>query len=71
MRRAAWIGALLVTLAAAPVRAQQPSVQIAAAAQVTTGDDPRLGGQHRFEPDLGIQFFDRAILPELLKKTPR
>ena len=58
MRRAAWIGALLVTLAAAPVRAQQPSVQIAAAAQVTTGDDLRLGGQHRFEPDLGIQFFD-------------
>ena len=58
MRRALWIGALLLAMAAAPVRAQQASIQLTAATQLTTGDDLRLGGQHRFEPDLGIQLFD-------------
>ncbi|MCX6546274.1 MAG: hypothetical protein NTV05_17920 [Acidobacteria bacterium] len=53
-----WIGALLVAATALPVRAQQPSVQIAAAVQATTGDELRLGGQHRLEPDLGIRLFD-------------
>ncbi len=61
MRRVAWISALLLAMAATPVRAQQPSVQIAAAAQVTTGDELRLGGQHRVEPDLGIQLFDPSF----------
>jgi uncharacterized protein (DUF2141 family) len=58
MRRIAWIGALLVAIAAAPVRAQQPSVRLTALTQVTTGDQLRLGGQHRIEPDLSIQLFD-------------
>ena len=57
MKRLAWMAALLV-VAAAPVRAQQPSIQMTAASQFTTGDDLRLGGQHRIEPDLGIQLFD-------------
>jgi len=58
MTHVAWIGGLLVAIAAAPVSAQQPSIQISAAAQVMTGDDLRLGGQQHLEPDLGIQLFD-------------
>jgi uncharacterized protein (DUF2141 family) len=58
MKRSAWIGALLLALAALPARAQQASLNIAAAAQITTGDELRLGGQHRVEPDLSLQIFD-------------
>ena len=58
MRRLAWTGALLVMMAAAPVGAQQPSVHVAAAAQITTGDQWRLGGQNRLEPDLSIRLFN-------------
>jgi len=58
MTRAAWIAALLVAVVAGPARAQQASIQIGGAAQVTTGDPWRLGGQHPVEPDLIIQLFD-------------
>jgi len=51
------VGTVLL-LSAASVSAQQPSIAVAAATQVVTGDDMRLGGQHRVEPDLGILVFN-------------
>ena len=50
----------LVLLAAGPSLAQQPSVQITGAAQVMTGDDLRLAGQRRVDPDLSVIWFDRG-----------
>lgn len=44
-----------------PVGGHQPSVQLVSATQFTTGDEIRLGGQHRVEPDLGLQL----LLPGL------
>jgi hypothetical protein len=60
MTRTGWLIAAVAAFAAAPAAAQQPSVQVATAAQITTGDDSRLAGQHRFEPDVGIRLFDPA-----------
>jgi len=58
MTRAARIAATLLVVVAVPAGAQQPTVSVTAAAQITTGDELRLGGQHRFEPDLTIQVSD-------------
>jgi hypothetical protein len=60
MTRLGWGLAVVAAFVATPAAAQQPSVQIASAAQITTGDDSRLGGQHRVEPDLGVRLFDPA-----------
>ena len=45
---------ILLVCAACTARAQQPTIAVAAAAQVVTGDDIRLGGQNRVEPDLCV-----------------
>ena len=49
----------LVALAAsaAPVLAQQGSVQVTGSAQAVTGDPERLAGQSRLEPDFAINWF--------------
>ena len=52
------IVAIVLLLSAAPVAAQQPSISVVGAAQIITGDEIRLAGQNRVEPDLGIRFFD-------------
>ena len=44
-----------------PAAAQQSFVTLTGAVQVATGDDLRLGGQQRVEPDLGIQLFDASF----------
>ncbi|OFW07271.1 MAG: hypothetical protein A3H96_17270 [Acidobacteria bacterium RIFCSPLOWO2_02_FULL_67_36] len=48
------LAAGLVTLPAAPLEAQQGSVQVSGAVQGVTGDPQRTGGQNRFDPDFGI-----------------
>lgn len=50
------LAAVLLLVPAVPARAQQGSVQVSAAAQVTTGDSARLGDQNRVEPDIGISW---------------
>ncbi len=60
MSRLGWLAVIVAALVAAPAQAQQPSVQFISAVQITTADDSRLGGQHRFEPDFGIRLYDPA-----------
>src|SRR3990167_2605192 len=48
------LAAGLVTLPAAPLEAQQGSVQVSGAVQGVTGDPQRTGWQNRFDPDFGI-----------------
>lgn len=57
-----WGVVLGVWLAAHPARAQPGSIQIVSAAQITTGDPLRLGGQSLVEPDLGLLLY-RPGLP--------
>ncbi len=58
MRRLPWRAAYLLALScASPALAQQGSVQVSAAAQVLSGDEARLGGQDRLEPDVGLSWF--------------
>jgi len=45
---------VMLVMPAMPASAQQPTIAVAASAQVVTGDDIRLGGQNRVEPDLAI-----------------
>ena len=52
------IAAILLLFVAGPARAQQPSAAVSAAAQVLTGEEFRLGGQNRVEPDIGVLLFD-------------
>ena len=52
------VAILLVCLCAGTARAQQPSAAVSAAAQVLTGEEFRLAGQNRFEPDIGVLLFD-------------
>ncbi len=60
MTRLGWGLAVVAAVIATPAFAQQPSIQILSAAQITTADDSRLAGQHRLEPDLGVRLFDPA-----------
>ena len=53
-RGARFIATALLVMSAVPARAQQPSIAVAAATQVVTGDDIRLGGQNRVEPDFAL-----------------
>jgi cell division septation protein DedD len=48
------LAAALLTLAAAPAAAQQGSLQVSGAAQVSTGDRARLGDEDPVEPDAAI-----------------
>ena len=58
MRRLPWRAACLFALAcASPALAQQGSIQVSAAAQVLSGDEARVGGQDRVEPDLALSWF--------------
>ena len=52
------IVAILLVFCAGTARAQQPSAAVSAAAQVLTGEEFRLAGQNRFEPDIGVLLFD-------------
>ena len=52
------IVAILLVCVAGTARAQQPSAAVSAAAQVLTGEEFRLAGQNRFEPDIGVLLFD-------------
>ena len=52
------IVAILLVFLAGTARAQQPSAAVSAAVQVLTGEEFRLAGQNRFEPDIGVQLFD-------------
>lgn len=56
MRRLRWSAALLAILCASPVAAQQGSLQLSATSQVLTGDESRIAGQSRLEPDLGVSW---------------
>jgi hypothetical protein len=52
------IVAILFVLFAATARAQQPSAAVSVAAQVLTGEESRLAGQNRVEPDIGVMLFN-------------
>jgi len=52
-----WLMVIAVLLVAAPAAAQQGSVQITTASQVTTGDPERTGGLQGFQPDFGFTWF--------------
>jgi hypothetical protein len=56
MRRS-WLLIIAVLLFAAPVAAQQGSVQVIAASNVTTGDESRTGGLQGYQPDFGVSWF--------------
>jgi cell division septation protein DedD len=61
MRRLRWSAALFVLLCAPPAAAQQGALQLSAAVQFLTGDEIRLAGQNRLEPDLAISWFQPAF----------
>ncbi len=52
-----WLMLIAALLVAAPAAAQQGSVQITAASQVTTGDPMRTGGLQGYQPDFGFNWF--------------
>jgi hypothetical protein len=52
----AGLAAGLIASSAAPLAAQQGSIQVSAAAQAVTGDPDRIAGQNRIEPDFGVSW---------------
>ena len=52
-----WLMTIAVLLVAAPAAAQQGSVQVIVASQVTTGDPSRTGGLPGYQPDFGLSWF--------------
>ena len=60
MRRSWWILTIAVLLAA-PAAAQQGSVQVVAAGQVSTGDPARTGGLQGYQPDIGLSWFQPTL----------
>lgn len=50
------MGLAAAVLPAAPLEAQEGSVQVTGAVQGVTGDPQRTGGQNRFDPDFGISW---------------
>jgi hypothetical protein len=57
MRRVRWGAALAVLMSSGPLFAQQGSLQITTATQISTGDPERRGGINTFEPDVGFALF--------------
>jgi hypothetical protein len=52
-----WLMTIAVLLVAAPAAAQQGSVQVIAASNVTTGDASRTGVLQGYQPDFGVSWF--------------
>jgi hypothetical protein len=52
-----WLMTIAVLLVAAPAAAQQGSVQVVAAGNVTTGDASRTGALQGYQPDFGVSWF--------------
>lgn len=52
-----WLMTIAVLLVAAPAAAQQGSVQVIAASNVTTGDPERTGALQGYQPDFGVSWF--------------
>ena len=55
------IGSTYGNFVAHTVLTQQPAVQVVVGTQFTTGDDIRIGGLPRVDPDLGIQVFQPGL----------